>query len=168
LDTARSGRLSTPRHKLSLCRSATKHPCGVCVVRDCFHEFNRTSGSRACAPAVASFCLLAHEGGASAAPGRNVRAPRARSSTAPHGRSSGEQRGCATETAASAAARANGSRCTMRSLARNLVEDLITLCSRCHRREHAPLKHLQREPFFNRRTSRPDRRSPPVSARDAE
>ena len=76
---------------------------------------------------MASFCLLAHEGGAHAAPDHNGRAPRGRSSTARHGSGCGGRRDCAMATAASAAVPAGGSPFT--TLSRDRTRSPICLRS---------------------------------------
>jgi 5-methylcytosine-specific restriction endonuclease McrA len=48
----------------------------------------------------------------------------------------------------------------------NLLSDLVTLCSRCHRREHARATSLQGEGrFFREEAATPTARSAPVSSK---
>jgi hypothetical protein len=155
---AGSPRLSTPRHKLSLWLARSENTRAGLVVRDFFHEFSWTVGWTASAPPVGSFCLVAHGGG------RCVRCARPQRS----GSSRPELDRFDWQKLRRAARLRDGNSCVRCGATErlsvhhaversNVLEDLVTLCSRCHAREHAQKRPARKAYFLRGNRATPTR-----------
>jgi len=158
LDTARSTRLSTPGHKLSLCRWARKQPSGAGSTRLLSRVQSDLGLARLCPS-----CGVVLPGGSQGRCARCARPQRPGSSRPELDRSAWQK-------LRRAARLRDGDRCVRCGSTErlsvhhavpgsNLLNDLVTLCSRCHGREHRRKKDLETSHFFKATSAPPTRQA---------